>query len=272
MKDSHLDVTGKVIVITGGSGVLGGAMASHLMQQGAKMVIIGFREESVLKKLKELAVHGGEPLGLAVDVLDENQLKVARKQILDRWGRIDVLINAAGGNLRGATIDEDQTIFDVNTEDLQSVLDLNLMGSILPSLVFGQVMTEQRHGSIINISSMAAQQVITRVFGYSLAKAGIDMLTKWMAAEFAMKYGDGVRVNAVAPGFFLGNQNRHLLVNEDGSPTSRGEKILNMTPMARFGNVGELNGVIQFLASDASSFTTGAVIPIDGGFQIFSGV
>lgn len=272
MKESQMDVTGKVIVITGGSGVLGGAMAAHLMQQGAKMVIMGFREESVLGKLKELAVFGGDPLGLAVDVLDENQLKVARKQILDRWGRIDVLINAAGGNLRGATIADDQTIFDLEIDDLKSVLNLNLMGSILPTLVFGKVMTEQKHGSIINISSMAAQQMLTRVFGYSLAKAGIDMLTKWMAGEFAMKFGDGVRVNAVAPGFFLGNQNRHLLVNEDGSYTSRGEKIIKNTPMARFGNIDELNGIIQYLASDASSFTTGAVIPVDGGFQIFSGV
>ena len=265
-------VTGKVIVITGGSGVLGGALAEHLIQRGAKIVVIGFREESVLAKLKDLAKYGGDPLGLAVDCTDEGQLVTARRKILDRWGRIDVLINCAGGNLPGATIGPDQTIFDASFEDLQSVINLNLMGSVVPSIIFGKVMADQRHGSIINISSMAADRAITRVLGYSLAKAGIDQLTKWMATEMALKFGDGIRINAVAPGFFIGNQNRRLLTEEDGSFTPRGHTIISNTPMSRFGDIDELNGAVQFLSSDASKFVTGTILPVDGGFSAFSGV
>jgi NAD(P)-dependent dehydrogenase (short-subunit alcohol dehydrogenase family) len=265
-------VKGKVIVITGGSGILGGALAQHLIQCGAKIVVIGFREESVLAKLKDLAHYGGDPLGLAVDCTKEQQLINARRQILDRWGRIDVLINCAGGNLPGATIGPDQTVFDASVEDLQAVIDLNLMGSVVPSMIFGKVMADQKIGSIINVSSMAADRAITRVLGYSLAKAGIDQLTKWMATEMALKFGDGIRVNAIAPGFFIGNQNRRLLTEEDGSYTQRGKTIINNTPMSRFGDITELNGTVQFLCSDASRFITGTIIPVDGGFSAFSGV
>lgn len=265
-------VAGKVIVITGGSGVLGGALAEYLIQQGAKIVVIGFREESVLAKIKDLARYGSDPLGLAIDCTKEDQLIQARKKIIDRWGRIDALINGAGGNLPGATIAPGQTIFDSSIEDIQSVIDLNLMGSVVPSLVFGKVMAEQKIGSIINISSMAADRAITRVFGYSLAKAGIDQLTKWMATEMALKFGDGIRVNAIAPGFFIGNQNRRLLTEEDGSFTARGKTIISNTPMSRFGHIEELNGIVQYLCSDASRFVTGTIIPIDGGFSAFSGV
>ena len=259
-------------MITGGSGVLGGALAEHLIQQGAKIVVIGFREESVITKLKDLARYGSDPLGLAVDCTKEDQLVTARKKIIDRWGRIDVLINGAGGNLPGATISPNQTIFDCKLDDIQSVIDLNLMGSVVPSLIFGKVMAEQKVGSIINVSSMAADRSITRVFGYSLAKAGIDQLTKWMAMELSLKFGDGIRVNAIAPGFFIGNQNRRLLTEEDGSYTPRGKTIIANTPMSRFGDITELNGIVQYLASDASRFVTGTIIPIDGGFSAFSGV
>lgn len=265
-------VTGKVVVITGGSGVLGGAIAEHLIQQGAKIVVIGFREESVIAKLKDLARYGSDPLGLAVDCTKADQLETARKKIIDRWGRIDVLVNGAGGNLPGATIAPTQTIFDCKLDDIQSVIDLNLMGSVVPSLIFGKIMADQRVGSIINISSMAADRAITRVFGYSLAKAGIDQLTKWMAMELALKFGDGIRVNAIAPGFFIGNQNRRLLTQEDGTYTDRGKTIISNTPMSRFGEIEELNGIVQYLASDASKFVTGTIIPIDGGFSAFSGV
>jgi len=236
------------------------------------MVIIGYREESVLAKLKDLARYGGDPLGLAVDVTDEQKLLVARKKILDRWGRIDVLINSAGGNLPGATVPPDKTIFDVSIPDLKDVIDLNLMGSVVPSLVFGKAMADQVNGSIINVSSMAADQAITRVFGYAMAKAGIDMLTKWMATEMSLKFGDSIRVNAIAPGFFIGNQNRHLLTKEDGSYTDRGHTIISNTPMKRFGAINELNGIVHYLCSDASSFVTGTIIPVDGGFSAFSGV
>ena len=268
----QFNVSGKVVVITGGSGTLGGAMAAHLIQQGCRIAILGYRESSVLATLKELARHGSDPLGLAVDVTNEEKMIIARKRILDRWGRIDVLINAAGGNVAGATVPPGKTIFDVSIDDLRRVVDLNLLGSMIPSIIFGKVMAEQKMGSIINISSMAADRAITRVFGYAVAKAGIDMLTKWMATEMALKYEGGIRVNAIAPGFFIGNQNRRLLTNEDGSYTDRGNTIIGNTPMQRFGDISELNGTVQYLCSDASKFLTGTIIPVDGGFSAFSGV
>ncbi len=172
----------------------------------------------------------------------------------------------------GATVAPDQTVFDVSIEALQKVLDLNLIGSVLPTLVLGKVMADQKSGSVINISSMAATHSITRVLGYSLAKAGIDIFTKWMAAEMSLKFGDGIRVNAIAPGFFIGEQNRRLLTNEDGSLTDRGNTIIQNTPMQRFGEAEELNGAILYLSSEASKFVTGTIIPIDGGFSSFSGV
>ncbi len=267
-----MEIKGKVIVITGGSGTLGGALAEYLIQQGCRIVVIGYHEERVLQKLKSLAIHGGDPLGLAVDVTDEQQLVNARSQIVSRWGRIDVLINAAGGNMPGATVPPGKTIFDVNLEDLQKVIDLNLMGSVAPSLVFGKTMASQKVGSIINISSMAADRALTRVFGYALAKSGIDMLTKWMAMELALQFGDGIRVNAIAPGFFIGNQNRHLLTQDDGSYTERGKSIIANTPMQRFGDINELNGIVHYLCSDAARFVTGTIIPVDGGFSAFAGV
>lgn len=272
MEDKLFDVTGKVIVITGGGGVLGGAMAKYLIKRGARIAVLSLHEDSARKRAEELQQTGGEVLGLAVDVLSQEGLEKARDQILQQWGRVDVLINAAGGNLPGATIAPGQSVFDVSVEDLRKVLDLNLMGSVLPTLVFGKVIAAQKTGSIINISSMAATQAITRVLGYSMAKAGIDMFTKWMAMEMAMQFGDGIRVNAIAPGFFIGKQNQRLLTEEDGSLTSRGETIISNTPMKRFGKAEELDGIVLYLCSDASRFVTGTIIPVDGGFSSFSGV
>lgn len=266
------DVSDKVIVITGGAGVLGGAMADMLIKQNAKIVILSRRQSSIDDKLAQLRTTGHRAIGFACDVTSQDQLAEANKKILEEWGRIDVLINAAGGNMPGATIGPEQTIFDVSVEALRQVLDLNLMGSLLPTVVFGRAMADQKSGSIINISSMAATHSITRVLGYSMAKAGIDMLTKWMATEMAQKFGDGIRVNAIAPGFFIGEQNRDLLTNEDGSLTARGKTIIQNTPMQRFGEADELNGAVLYLSSDASKFVTGTIIPIDGGFSSFSGV
>jgi NAD(P)-dependent dehydrogenase (short-subunit alcohol dehydrogenase family) len=272
MENQLFDVKDKVIIITGGGGALGGAMGGYLAQQGARIVVLSRREETVQSMVDELKTSGGEVLGLAADVLDEENLKNAKDKITEKWGQIDVLINAAGGNLPGATIAPDQTVFDVSVRDLQKVLDLNLMGSVVPTLVFGKAMAERNRGSIINISSMAASQAITRVLGYSMAKAGIDIFTKWMATEMARKFGEGIRVNAIAPGFFIGNQNRRLLTNEDGSLTERGHDIIRNTPMHRFGEAEELNGIVLYLCSDASKFVTGTIIPVDGGFSSFSGV
>lgn len=206
-------------------------------------------------------------------MLDLDALKATRDDILARFGKIDILINAAGGNMPGATIAPDQTVFDLDISDLDKVTHLNYNGTVLPSMVFGEVMARQRSGNIINISSMAAMQSITRVLGYSAAKAAVSNFTSWMAMELAMKFEGSIRVNAIAPGFFIGNQNRALLTNPDGTYTERGNTVINKTPMGRFGHADELVGAVLFLASNkAASFVTGVVLPVDGGFSSFSGV
>jgi NAD(P)-dependent dehydrogenase (short-subunit alcohol dehydrogenase family) len=272
MQEELFDVSGKVIIITGGAGALGGAMAEFLLDRGAKVAILSRSQDSIDQKIKQLRQISQEVMGLVADVTSQEKLEEVREQVLKNWGRIDVLINAAGGNMPGATIAPGETVFDVSADALRQVLELNLMGSVLPTLVFGKVMAEQKSGSIINISSMAATQSITRVLGYSIAKAGIDMFTKWMGMELAMQVGDGIRVNAIAPGFFIGKQNERLLTNEDGSLTERGETIVRNTPMQRFGKAEELNGAVLYLCSEASRFVTGTIIPVDGGFGSFSGV
>ncbi len=272
MEDTLFDVADKVVVITGGGGALGGSMAHYLATKGCKIVVLSLHEASSAIRAEEITTAGGEAIGIAADVTSEEHLHQVKDTILKKWDRIDVLINAAGGNLPGATISPEQTVFDVSTDAIRKVLDLNLMGSVLPTLVFGKVMADQQTGSIINISSMAASQAITRVLGYSIAKAGIDMFTRWMATEMALKFGDGIRVNAIAPGFFIGKQNERLLTQEDGSLTARGETIVRNTPMKRFGEADELVGIVHYLCSDASKFVTGTIIPVDGGFSAFSGV
>lgn len=266
------DVEKKVILITGGGGVLGGQMAEYLLGNGATVVILDYKQEIVDAALENLKKISANVSGFVCNVLDEANTKIVSDQIISELGQIDVLINAAGGNMPGATIGEHQDIFDVKIEDFKKVVDLNLFGSIIPSLVFGKAMTENKQGVIINISSMTAQSAITRVVGYSASKAAIDNYTKWLSVELASKFGDGMRVNAIAPGFFIGNQNRALLTNEDGSYTDRGNTIIQNTPMKRFGEADELNGSIHFLCSEASKFVTGIVVPIDGGFSAFSGV
>ena len=271
-KVNIFDISEKVIVITGGAGALGGSMASYLLTQGVKIVILDLFPDSVEKRVVELKKESPDVLGIAGSVLDKDHLENAKLQILEKWGKIDVLINAAGGNMPGATIGEDQTIFDLDMEDFKKVSELNLNGSVLPSMIFGEVMAGQEFGSIVNISSMTATQAVTRVVGYSASKAAIDIFTKWMATEMAIKFNGSVRVNAIAPGFFIGNQNRALLTNSDGSYTERGNTIIKNTPMNRFGDADELNGAIHWLISDAASFVTGTIVPIDGGFSAFSGV
>lgn len=263
---------GKVAIITGGAGVLGGKMAEGLAKAGAKVGILSRTKAKIVQKVKEIKAQGGEALALVADVLDEKQLKAAQKKILKKWGRIDILLNSAGGNMKGATIMPDQDIFNLSMDDFTKVTDLNLKGTVLPTIVFGQTMATQKKGCIINISSMAAQQAITRVVGYSASKAAIDNFTKWMAVEMAHKFGEGIRVNAIAPGFFIADQNRRLLTNEDGSLTARGQTIVNETPVKRFGEPEELISTVLWLSSDASSFITGIIVPVDGGFSAFSGV
>lgn len=266
------NLSGKVAIITGGAGVLGSAMAKGLVQAGAKVAILSRTASKVEKAVADIKAIGGEGLALIADVLDESQLIDARNKVLKTWGRIDILVNAAGGNMKGATIMPDQDIFNLSMEDFTKVTDLNLKGTVLPTMVFAKEMATQKKGCIINISSMAAQQAITRVVGYSASKAAIDNFTKWMAVEMAHKFGEGIRVNAIAPGFFIAEQNRRLLTNEDGSLTARGQTIVNETPVKRFGKPEELVSTLVWLCSEGSSFITGIIVPIDGGFSAFSGV
>jgi len=262
----------KTIILTGGCGVLGGGIAKYLLENNATVVLLHYKEVPLKEAINEFKKISEKVDGYLCNVVEENSLKKVAKKIINKYNKIDALINAAGGNKPGATVGFNQSVFDVDVEQFKQVIDLNLFGSIIPSLIFGKEMAKHKKGTIINISSMAADRVITRIMGYSASKAAIDNFTKWMAVELAQKYGDGMRVNAIAPGFFIGNQNRALLTNEDGSYTDRGNTIIRNTPMNRFGNADELNGAIHYLCSDASKFVTGVVIPIDGGFSAFSGV
>jgi len=266
------NIEDKIAVITGGSGILGSEIAKGLLNTGAKVVILGTNEEKLKQKIKTLGKINNEVIGLKCNVLDEKNIKDVNKQILDKFKRIDILINAAGGHVADAIIGVNQNIFDLKIENFKKVTDLNLNGTVLPTLIFGKSIAKQQSGSIINISSMASQRAITRAVGYSAAKAAIDNFTRWMAVEMALKFGNRIRVNAIAPGFLLTQQNRNLLTNKDGSLTERGKAIINITPFKRFGEPDELIGTILWLASDASKFVTGTIIPIDGGFSAFSGV
>jgi NAD(P)-dependent dehydrogenase (short-subunit alcohol dehydrogenase family) len=252
-------------------------MARGLAQAGARVGVLGRREANARQLVSEIEAAGGEALPLAADVLEADQLRNARSAILDRWGRLDILVNAAGGNRADALVADDATFFDASLEAFDRVMDLNLRGSVLASQIFAEAMARrpdggEPRGSIVNISSMAARHAMTRVMAYSIAKGGIDNFTIWLALELARKYGAGLRVNAIAPGFFLGEQNRALLVNEDGSLTARGEKVIGHTPAGRFGEADELIGTLVWLCSPAAAFVTGVVVAVDGGFSIFSGV
>jgi NAD(P)-dependent dehydrogenase (short-subunit alcohol dehydrogenase family) len=280
-KDSLINVLfsleGQVAVVTGGTGVLGGAMARGLARAGAKVGILGRRREQAEAVAAEISEAGGEAIALPADVLDQAQLETARQTVLDSWGKLNILVNAAGGNVPAATLSPDKTFFDLPIEAFGQVFDLNLLGTVLPTQVFGAAMTrpqsgEQPAGCVVNISSMAAIRVISRVVGYSAAKAAIDNFTRWLAVELAQKYGSGLRVNAIAPGFFIGDQNRALLLNSDGTLTPRGQSIVAHTPAGRFGTPDELLSTLIWLCSPGASFVNGVVVPVDGGFAITSGV
>ncbi|MDR0891286.1 MAG: SDR family oxidoreductase [Mediterranea sp.] len=265
-------IAGKVAVITGAGGVLGGNIARHFVQQGAKVIAMDIRQEQLDKRVAELREYSEDVIGLLGNVLDIPMLESVAEKIVGKWGKIDILLNIAGGNIPGATLDPEQHFYDMDVSCWEKVTNLNMNGTVYPSMVFGKVMARQGSGCIVNVSSMAAYSAITRVPGYSAAKTAIANFTQWLGSEMALKYGDGIRVNAIAPGFFIGDQNRRVLINLDGSLTDRSKKVLAKTPMKRFGDIKELNGTVQFLCSEAASFVTGAVIPVDGGFSAFSGV
>lgn len=262
----------KVVIVTGGGGALGGSIAAAFAKYGAKVILMGRTLETLQQKAEEIKTPDSEISCCPADVLNESDLIRAKNEILAKFGTVDVLVNAAGGNMKGATIAPGQNIFDLSLDDFKKVNDLNLMGTVIPSMIFGKILAEKGAGSILNISSMAADSVITRVVGYSASKAAMENFTKWMAVEMAMKFGEGIRVNALAPGFFIGEQNRSLLTNEDGSYTERGNTIINKTPMKRFGEIDEVAGGAVFLCSSHAKFITGVVLAIDGGFSAFSGV
>jgi NAD(P)-dependent dehydrogenase (short-subunit alcohol dehydrogenase family) len=265
-------VAGRVAVVTGGYGVLGSAIAAGLARAGAAVAILGRRLEMAEAKAAELRRDGGGDVSVLIaDVLDEGQVHRARDELLVARGRVDILVNAAGGNVARARSDQ-RPVFDVPVDAVDEVLRLNLHGTLIPSLVFGEAMGRHGSGCIVNISSMAAQRVLSGVLGYSLAKAAIESLTRWLAVDLARRYGDKLRVNAIAPGFFVTAQNRAVLVNADGSPTERARAILAHTPMGRFGTPEEVVGAVQWLCSDAAAFVTGVVVPVDGGFSVASGV
>lgn len=263
---------GKVAVITGGNGTLGSAFAKGLAEAGATVFILGRNASKSQKRVEEFKKMGLTIYPITCDVLDEESVEAAAKTILKQVDKIDILVNGAGGNMAGATIMPDQAVFDISIDHFRKVTDLNLLGTVIPSLIFAKSMVKNGSGSIVNISSMSAQLPLTRVVGYSASKAAVDNFTRWLAVEMATKYGEGIRVNAIAPGFFIAEQNRSLLLKEDGSLTARGETIISQTPAKRFGKPDELISTLLWLCDDNSAFINGIVVPVDGGFSAFSGV
>jgi NAD(P)-dependent dehydrogenase (short-subunit alcohol dehydrogenase family) len=262
----------KVILVTGGTGVLGDAFVKGIAQAGGIVGILGRNEKVAQERADAVNANGGQAIALVTDVMNEAGLLAARNKVMDTYGRIDGLVNGAGGNMPGGILQPDQDLFTMSMEGMRQVMDLNLWGTLIPTQIFGEVMAKGGKGSIVNISSMAAQQAVTKVLGYSMAKAAIDNYTKWFAVEAANRYGDSIRMNAIAPGFFLTEQNRALLTQPEGGYTERGNLVLRNTPFKRFGKAEELIGALVWLLSDASAFVTGTVISVDGGFSVFSGV
>lgn len=263
---------GQVAVVTGGTGVLGGAMARGLARAGARVGVLGRRAAQAQALADEISRAGGEALALPADVLDRAQLQAARAAVLERWGRLDILVNGAGGNVPAATLPPGQRFFDMPAEGFDQVLQLNLHGTLLPSQIFGAAMAQAGRGCIVNVSSMAAQRALTRVLGYGLAKAAVENATRWLAVELARSCGEGLRVNAIAPGFFIGEQNRALLLTPEGELTPRGRTIIEHTPAGRFGAPEDLISTLLWLCGPGARFVNGVVVPVDGGFSAFSGV
>lgn len=274
MSSSIFDLSGRVYIVTGSTGTLAGSAARYLAAQGASVAFLGRSREKLDAALAHCRrnVPDARIIGCQADVLDRPALERARDETLSRWGRIDGLLNGAGGNMPGATISPEKTFSDLDFSAFEQVVDLNLHGSVLPSLVFTPAMIAGGRGSIINYSSVSVPAAVTRVVGYSAAKAGVENFTRWLAVEFARRTQGQIRVNALMPGFFVGDQNRRLLTNEDGSLTERGSLIIQNTPFGRFGDADELHGAVHYLLSDASKFVTGATLAVDGGFSVFSGV
>jgi NAD(P)-dependent dehydrogenase (short-subunit alcohol dehydrogenase family) len=266
-------LSGKAAVITGAGGVLCGTMAKALAKAGAKVAVLDLLESAAQKVADGIKAEGGEAIAVKCNVLEKNSLEAAKKEVNAAFGKINILINGAGGNKKEATTSPEMPFFDLPLDAIRFVFDLNFIGTLLPSQVFGKEMAENDSGVILNISSMNAFRPLTKIAAYSAAKAAINNFTQWLAVHMCQNYSKNVRVNAIAPGFFLTEQNRFLLTEEkSGKLTARGETIIGHTPMGRFGQPDELVGTALWLLSDAAKFVTGVVVPVDGGFSAFSGV
>ena len=270
--EPNFSLAGKVIVVTGGTGVLGGAFVEAIAAAGGIVGILGRNEKIANERANAINQKGGQALALIADVTNELQLESACQQMLTAYGKMDGLVNAAGGNMPDAVVQSNQDVFQLNFQALQDVMQLNLMGTVMPTQVFGKAIKKNGSGSIVNISSVVSQLAITKVLGYSMAKSAIDSYTQWFALELANRFGDAIRMNSIAPGFFLTEQNKTLLTNTDGSLTERGQLVIQNTPFKRFGNPEELVGALIWLLSDASKYVTGSKITVDGGFTVFGGV
>ncbi len=267
-----IDLTGKTAVVTGGAGVLCSGMCRALADSGARIAVLDLAPDPARALANSINTAGGQAISVACNVLDRKSVENAAREVLDAFQTVDILVNGAGGNKPQATTNPQQSFFDLPEDALRWVFDLNLVGTILPSQTFGRIMVEQKRGVILNISSMNSFRPLTRIPAYSAAKAGVSNFTQWLAVHMAQEYSPAIRVNAIAPGFFIGDQNRSLLLKEDGSLTARGKAIIEHTPQGRFGNPEDLIGTLLWLVSPAADFVTGIVVPVDGGFSAFSGV
>jgi NAD(P)-dependent dehydrogenase (short-subunit alcohol dehydrogenase family) len=262
----------KVIIVTGGTGVLGGSFVQAIAQAGGSVCILGRNEKVAQERSAAIQAAGGKALAVVCNVMDVNELEIAKTTILNHFGKINGLVNAAGGNSPEGIVQPEQDLFALDIKGMQNSMNLNIWGTIAPTKIFGSAILASGGGSIVNISSVSADRALTKVMGYTMGKAAIDAFTKWFAVELSMRHGDKIRMNAIKPGFFITEQNRKLLLREDGSPTERAAKILANTPFKKFGNPADLNSALIWLLSDDSAFVTGSIVTIDGGFNAFSGV
>ncbi|MBS1524260.1 MAG: SDR family oxidoreductase [Bacteroidetes bacterium] len=271
MKDKF-SLAGKAIIVTGGTGILGNSFIRGIVEAGGAVGILG-RNEAVANERANMINHiGGKAVPLVADVMNEKQLLNARTKMLETFGRIDGLVNGAGGNSPEGVVQNDDNLFEMNIAGMKKVMDINIWGTIIPTQVFGEAIAATGKGSIVNISSMNSKRAITKLLGYNMGKAAVDCYNQWFAVELAKRYGETIRMNAIAPGFFLTEQNMSLHTKPDGSYTERAESVIRQTPFKRFGHPDELIGALVWLLSDASQFVTGAMICVDGGFSVFGGV
>ncbi len=270
--ENNYSLKGKVIIVTGGTGILGNSFVNGIVEAGGAVGILGRNKTVANERADAINKNGGKAIALVADVLNEKDLVAAKELIWNTFGRLDGLVNGAGGNMPQGVLQPNEDIFKMNLEGMKEVMNLNLWGTLLPTQIFGEAIAKTGKGSIVNISSMNSKRAVTKVIGYNMGKAAMDCYNQWYAVELANRYGDTIRMNAIAPGFFLTEQNRNLLTKPEGGYTPRGESVIRNTPFKRFGHPDELIGALVWLLSDASAFVTGSMICVDGGFSIFSGV